>query len=688
VRGPSLCGFALSLILLVGFPLTAALSSSPGLAVVGSLVPGSEGGGPEDGSIFIHALSSEAPSPLTIFGSDDRVRVTPTTSDPWRSIVKLYFSHPFGPGGMCSGAMLDLFHVLTAGHCVYLHDEAGWPYDAWATSVQVIPAMDGGAGPYGIARVTSMRTYTPWIVAADWRHDWAVLTLDSCIGAQTGWMDRTWAAPSSSIYTGTLSTAGYPGDLDNGLNMYRTTASGRAADEYLHWFYLDAAGGQSGSPVWEFDGTNRRIVSIVTYSDDGTGSNVGTRINQDKFNRINEWLNADAPAAPCSRPDLTSSGSSGAGFSPTVVAGPPTALQAWTTVSNEGTGASGSFVVSFYLSRDTAVATDDALLGTVSVGSIVSGGSLLVQWSGTLPAGLLDGSYWVGWIVDSDGSVNEIEETNNIAYVTAGPLTVDAAPPTGSIIINGGTPWTRDPTVTLTLQFSDATAGVTDVRYSNDGVFDSEPWELPTSEKRWTLGPSDGVKWVWYEIRDGAGNTYTASGAIDLDTTGPATYPQVSGTRAGSGTFESDVTVSLIATDYGSGLESTWYRFDSGVWTKFSKPFVVSGQGAHRVEFYSVDALGNRADASTLDFVISSSIWHEITGSDLRLPVLLAAAATGLIVAILAYRRRRSTSASQGVPGRARVPPPPPPDVRFRHAGPEVMPSGRERLPPPPPPDD
>ncbi len=216
------------LILLAGVYLIAAAALMPGLGVVASMGLDSGGGAPGDPSISVRPLSSQAPSPLTIFGSDDRVRVTPTTSDPWRSIVKLYFSHPFGPGGMCSGAMLDLFHVLTAGHCVYLHDEAGWPYDAWATSVQVIPAMDGGAGPYGVARVTAMRTYTQWIVAADWRHDWAVLTLDSCIGAQTGWMDRTWADPSSSIYTGALSTAGYPGDLDSGLNMYRTTASGRA----------------------------------------------------------------------------------------------------------------------------------------------------------------------------------------------------------------------------------------------------------------------------------------------------------------------------------------------------------------------------------------------------------------------------------------------------------------------------
>jgi len=47
-----------------------------------------------------------------------------------------------------SGAIIDEFHVLTCGHNVYLHDNGGW-----ASSVEVIPGMDGSYEPFGSAMV-------------------------------------------------------------------------------------------------------------------------------------------------------------------------------------------------------------------------------------------------------------------------------------------------------------------------------------------------------------------------------------------------------------------------------------------------------------------------------------------------------------------------------------------------------
>ncbi|KKM77923.1 hypothetical protein LCGC14_1365200, partial [marine sediment metagenome] len=44
---------------------------------------------------------------------------------------------------------------LTAGHNVYLHDNGGW-----ASSVEVVPGMNGTYEPFGSAMVTDMRSYT------------------------------------------------------------------------------------------------------------------------------------------------------------------------------------------------------------------------------------------------------------------------------------------------------------------------------------------------------------------------------------------------------------------------------------------------------------------------------------------------------------------------------------------------
>jgi hypothetical protein len=63
-----------------------------------------------------------------------------------------------------------------------------------------------------------------------------------------------------------------------------------------------------------------------------------------------------------------------------------------------------------------------------------------------------------------------------ISYAWSFSLTGDTTPPSGSILINGGDAWTNSNAVTLSLIYTDVLSGVDKVRYSNDGVWDSEPW--------------------------------------------------------------------------------------------------------------------------------------------------------------------------------------------------------------------
>ena len=84
----------------------------------------------------------------SVIGADDRARISPTTSYPWRTVVKLFMTFSDGATGGCSGAIIGCpdghgYHVLTAGHCVYSHDHGGW-----ATSVKVVPGLDDDYMPY------------------------------------------------------------------------------------------------------------------------------------------------------------------------------------------------------------------------------------------------------------------------------------------------------------------------------------------------------------------------------------------------------------------------------------------------------------------------------------------------------------------------------------------------------------
>jgi len=133
--------------------------------------------------------------------------------------------------------------------------------------------------------------------------------------------------------------------------------------------------GQSGSPVWVYYSStdSRYIMTVHTSGNDGSGSNHGTRLNNDKFNRIVTWCGDDTP--PTDRADLLDDGDSLSGFSPTAVKPGTTAFHAWSDVRNMGTAASGGFSVSYYASTNTTINTADHLIGqTASPRSIPSTG--------------------------------------------------------------------------------------------------------------------------------------------------------------------------------------------------------------------------------------------------------------------------------------------------------------------------
>jgi hypothetical protein len=125
-----------------------------------------------------------------------------------------------------------------------------------------------------------------------------------------------------------------------------------------------------------------------------------------------------------------------------------------------------------------------------------------------------------GWnleTVDKTGFVGQysslaLDSTDNphISYydTTNGDLKYlsgNTQAPTGSIVINDGDITTISTYVELTLTYTAYGATVDQVRYSNDGVWDTEMWEEETPTKPWTLMSGDGTKTVYYQIKDSDG---------------------------------------------------------------------------------------------------------------------------------------------------------------------------------------
>jgi len=77
--------------------------------------------------------------------------------------------------------------------------------------------------------------------------------------------------------------------------------------------------------------------------------------------------------------------------------------------------------------------------------------------------------------------------------------------------------------------------------------------------------------------------------------------------------YRSNVTVSLSATDEGSGVLYTKYQLDEGDWVTYTAPFIVSTEGTHTVAYYSVDKAGNIEGEKQATFTILFALPLSVT---------------------------------------------------------------------------
>jgi hypothetical protein len=77
------------------------------------------------------------------------------------------------------------------------------------------------------------------------------------------------------------------------------------------------------------------------------------------------------------------------------------------------------------------------------------------------------------------------------------------------------------------------------------------------------------------------------------DTSPPTTLVKVSGTVGKNNWYTTPVVVTLAASDEGSGVSQTLYRFNGGAWQQYGGPFTIDAEGATALEVYSTDLAGN-----------------------------------------------------------------------------------------------
>ena len=196
------------------------------------------------------------------------------------------------------------------------------------------------------------------------------------------------------------------------------------------------------------------------------------------------------------------------------------------------------------------------------------------------------------WTLDTAEGVKTVyvrykDVVGNLSLVTIShTISLDATAPEGAVIINGGAAYTNSQAGYLELTASDA-SGVAEMRFSRNGT----NWttvETYSTSKSYNLSLGDGVKIVYVQYKDNAGNWSSTemSSTIILDTTAPAGTIAIN--NGVTFTKSTTVTLSMNANDDLSGISKMDFSNNGSTWNG-EEDYVVN-------KVWSLDSVdGNKA---------------------------------------------------------------------------------------------
>ncbi|ATW52977.1 OmpL47-type beta-barrel domain-containing protein [Streptomyces peucetius] len=218
----------------------------------------------------------------------------------------------------------------------------------------------------------------------------------------------------------------------------------------------------------------------------------------------------------------------------------------------------------------------------------------------TAQVNLTEGRYFYHCTIPGHGSMQ------GILTVTAGSGEDTTAPVTEATVEgdrNADGAYIGQASVTLAA--TDAGAGVDRIEYAlgADG-----PWQPYTAP---VVVDQVGTHTVRYRAYDKAGNV-EAEKSIDFavaapptdDTTAPETSATVSGEKDGQGRYVGMATVTVTASDAGSGVNTVEYAIGDGAWQPYTAPVTVHDAGAHKVRYKATDKAGNASAEKSVEFTV------------------------------------------------------------------------------------
>ncbi|MCR6487466.1 copper-binding protein [Amycolatopsis sp. OK19-0408] len=165
---------------------------------------------------------------------------------------------------------------------------------------------------------------------------------------------------------------------------------------------------------------------------------------------------------------------------------------------------------------------------------------------------------------------------------------------------------------TVSVTATDTDSAVASVEYQLDGG----AWTAYSTPVAVT---GAGEHMFHFRATDAAGNTSPEGMShftvVKRDTTAPTVSATVAGTQDEDGAYVGKATVTVTASDTGSGVAAVEYKVDSGAWAAYSAPVVVSAPGAHTVGYRARDVAGNASPEGSVSFTV-------VAGGDTTAPAV------------------------------------------------------------------
>ncbi|WP_405962776.1 DUF1080 domain-containing protein [Streptomyces sp. NBC_00723] len=160
----------------------------------------------------------------------------------------------------------------------------------------------------------------------------------------------------------------------------------------------------------------------------------------------------------------------------------------------------------------------------------------------------------------------------------------------------------------------DGGSGVDGIQYAVGTAGDWIPYTAPV------VVDQVGSHQIRYRAFDKAGNVsaekavaFTVVAPPSDDTTPPDTSGTVSGEQNPDGTYIDMATVTVSASDTGSGVNTIEYAVGSGAWQPYTAPVMVHQVGTHTVRYRATDKAGNAAAEKNVRFTVVAATPQDTT---------------------------------------------------------------------------